>query len=62
MVNEEPHVVSRGRYSTTETYRILGITYNTLMKYLREGLIVADNGKMGRFFYGENILKFWRTR
>ena len=62
MVTEEPKVASRGRYSTTQTYRLLGISYNSLMKYMREGLIVANEGKLTRWFYGENILKFWRSR
>ena len=62
MTQEEPKVTPRGKYTTTDTYKLLGISYNTLMKYTREGLIVSSNGKLGRFFYGENILKFWRAR
>lgn len=62
MVNSQPEVTPRGKYTTTDTYRLLGISYNSLMKYMREGLIVANEGKLGRFFYGENILKFWRAR
>lgn len=62
MVKEEPKVANRGRYSTTETYKLLGISYNSLMKYMKGGLIRADMGKLGRFFYGESIINFWRTR
>ena len=62
MVTEEPRVAMRGRYSTTQTYRLLGISYNSLMKYMNNGLIVANEGKMGRWFYGENIINFWRNR
>ena len=62
MVTEEPVVAPRGRYSTTQTYRLLGISYNSLMKYMRDGLIVPNEGRMGRWFYGESIIKFWRMR
>lgn len=62
MVTEEPRVAMRGRYSTTQTYRLLGISYNSLMKYMKGGLIVANEGKMGRWFYGESIINFWRNR
>ena len=63
MVSEEPNVARRGRYSTTQTYKLLGISYNSLMKYLKEGRITAENGTtMGRYFYGESILNFWRAR
>lgn len=62
MMTEEPRVVNRGRYTTTQTYRLLGISYNTLMKYVREGRIVPELGASGRrFFYGETILKCWRA-
>ena len=59
MVNEEPKVAMMGRYTTTETYRLLGITYNTLMKYMKEGRIVPSMGHK-RYFLGENIIKCWR--
>lgn len=62
MVSEEPNVSPRGRYNTTQTYKALGISYNSLMKYVREGRIVSELGTMGRFFYGENIIRFWRNR
>lgn len=60
MVNNQPDVAPLGRYSTTQTYRLLGISYNTLMKYVREGYIVPNMGRK-RYFLGENIIKCWRT-
>lgn len=62
MTTEEPKVSNRGRYNTTQTCHLLGISYNSLMKYMREGLIIPSIGTGGRFFYGENILRFWRDR
>lgn len=62
MVTEEPKVAPLGRYTTTQTYRLLGISYNSLMKYMREGRIVSRQGSMGRYFSGESIVKFWRAR
>lgn len=62
MTTEEPKVAVMGRYSTTQTYKLLGISYNSLIKYMKEGLIRAEMGKTGRFFYGESIVNFWRTR
>ena len=61
MVNEQPNVAPMGRYWTMDTCRLLGISYNTLMRHVRAGEIVSHMGK-SRWFYGSDIVKFWRER
>ncbi len=64
ITSEEPAVSPSGVYSITQTCAVLGICYNTLMKYVRDGLLVPmEIGSLRRMhFKGERILRFWRTR
>ena len=59
----EPQVSPTGRYSVTETCRVLGIHRNTLRLYTRDGKIKCGfprhTGK--KFYAGAEILKFWRA-
>lgn len=59
----EPKVNKEGRYSVTETCKLLGIHRNSLRKYTELGLIKCDLRKQtGRKFYlGHEIIRFWRT-
>lgn len=60
----EPVVSETGRYSVTETCRILGIHRNTLQRYTENGRIKEGYRKAtGRKFYsGREILKLWRAQ
>ena len=61
MTNEAPRVSPEGRYSTTEAYRALGISYNTLMRYMSLGLIRPRIGGRRRVFLGSEIIRCWRS-
>lgn len=61
MRSEFPDVNPTGRYSTTETYKALGVCYNTLMKYVSLGYIRPQVGRERRTFLGSEIIRCWRT-
>mgnify|MGYP002699996264 CR=1 FL=1 len=59
MTNEEPKVADAGRYTMTETCKVLGIHRNTLRRWLQAGKIKVkfrriDNRKV---FEGSEIKK-----
>ena len=61
MTNEEPKVADAGRYTMTETCKVLGIQRNTLRRWLQAGKIKdkfrrIDNRKV---FEGSEIKKVW---
>lgn len=60
----EPVVSETGRYSVTETSKILGIQRNTLRKYTVQGLIKCGYRKATarKFYCGSEILRFWRAQ
>lgn len=60
MTNTQPDVNPMGKYSTTEACRALGVCYNTLMKYVRNGLIRPTLNRGRRTFTGMEILRCWR--
>lgn len=62
MTSEEPKVNPNGRYTPTETSRLLGVHRNTLRNYLLKGWIKCGLRRYsGRKFYsGAEILKLWR--
>lgn len=55
-----PDVTPEGKYTTTQTYRALGISYNTLKSYVERGLISPRQGRVKRFFRGSEIIRFWK--
>ena len=62
MTNEEPKVSDAGRYTMTETCKVLGIHRNTLRRWLQAGKIKVtlrrtDNRKV---LEGSEIKKVWR--
>ena len=63
MTATEPEVVDTGRYSTTETCKLLKLSFNTVMKYTKEGQIKhgvrKSNGR--KFYTGTDIKKFWKA-
>lgn len=63
MVNEEPKVAKTGRYTPTETAKILGIHRNTLNGYRKNGMIkFGVRRSSARVFYtGSEILRLWKT-
>jgi len=66
MVNEPPPVKETGRYTATETIRLLGISrakfYSAVKLGSRQGGIDArirrDNGRLQ--ITGREILRYWR--
>ena len=63
MTNVEPKVADSGRYTMTETCKVLGIHRNTLRRWLQAGKINVkfrriDNRKV---FEGSEIKKAWRV-
>lgn len=59
MTNTQPNVSPMGKYNTTETCKALDVCYNTLMRYVREGLI-RPVGNRRRMFTGMEIISCWR--
>ena len=60
MVSVRPSADPKGKYSISETCRLLGIHRHTLRKYTDEGLIKCGYGEFFRKFYtGMEILKLW---
>lgn len=64
IVATEPRVVNNGRYSVTETSKVLGIHRNSLRKYTEQGFIKCGFRKhtARKFYLGSEILKFWRAQ
>ena len=60
MTNTQPNVNPMGKYNTTDTCKALGVCYNTLMSYVRDGLIRPVNGRRRRMFTGMEIISCWR--
>ena len=59
MTNTQPNVSPMGKYNTAETCNALGVCYNTLMRYIRDGLIRPSHGSK-RMFSGMEIISCWR--
>lgn len=59
MTRTQPDVSPMGKYNTTDTCKALGVCYNTLMSYIRNGLIRPTNG-VRRTFTGMEIISCWR--
>jgi excisionase family DNA binding protein len=63
MVTEEPKISDAGRYSVTETAKLLGIHRDTLRRYTESRLIKfglrRTNGR--KFYLGSEIKRFWRS-
>lgn len=59
----EPQVADTGRYSITETCKLLGVTIKTIIKYTDQGDLKCGIRKAnGRKFYtGSEIRKFWKV-
>ena len=63
MTNEEPNVADAGRYTMTETCKVLGIHRNTLRRWLQDGKMKVkfrriDNRKV---IEGAEIKRAWRV-
>lgn len=63
MTNEEPNVADAGRYTITETCKVLGIHRNTLRRWLQAGKMKVkfrriDNRKV---IDGAEIKRAWRV-
>ncbi len=64
MVSEMPVVTPDGRYSVTETCKLLGIHKNSLRKYTQTGRIKVGTrmATAKKFYLGSEILKFWQRQ
>lgn len=63
MTNTEPEVADNGRYSLSETCKVLKLSIKTVLKYtdtgdLKHG-IHKHNGR--KFYKGSEIKKFWKA-
>lgn len=63
LVERQPNVALDGRYTVTQTYKLLGISRSTLHNHTKAGRIkfrLRRNSK--RYFYtGAEIIRYWRT-
>jgi predicted site-specific integrase-resolvase len=60
MINEPPDVRPKGRYSISETAKILQISVTTVYRYLKNGVIknmIRANGRVA--ITGSEITRFW---
>lgn len=64
IISEEPKCSDRGRYTTMQTCRILGVHRNTLKRYADSGKLKTRWRKCDRrkVFLGEDIKHFWRAQ
>lgn len=64
MTSIEPEVINFGRYTSTETARLLGLHRDTLRKYTNLGWIKCgyrkDSAK--KFYLGAEIARFWKAQ
>ena len=63
MVDEEPKVAQRGKYTITEASKRLGVHRNTLARYLKEGKIRCRFSKETnrKYFSGDDLVRLWRA-
>ncbi len=64
MIATEPQVAPSGRYSATETYKVLGVSRDTLRRHSRQGKIKFGIRKINnkKFYKGIDILAYWRAQ
>lgn len=64
MTTTEPQVTPNGRYNIEQTCQLLGISRNTLCRYVKRGRIrFGVRRSTGRKFYlGSDILQFWKLQ
>lgn len=62
MVNEEPKVPDMGRYTITETCKLLGIHRNTLLRWTSAGAIRCGIRRTNKrkFYLGREIKRCWK--
>ena len=60
----QPCVVPDGRYSISDTCKLLNIHRHTLRRYTKAGFIeYGQRGENGRKFYlGSEIIRFWKAQ
>ena len=63
MVSEQPLIKPAGRYSISETCKLLGIHRNTLRRYTDAGEIrcVVRKSTWKKYYTGLEILRFWNA-
>ena len=63
MVSEQPSIKPAGRYSISETCKLLGIHRNTLRRYTDAGEIrcVVRKSTWKKYYTGLEILRFWNA-
>lgn len=61
MVAEQPNVSPAARYSTNQTFVLLGISRRTLYRHTEAGRIRCGyrKGDMKRFYKGSEITRYW---
>ena len=66
VTSAEPNVVATYKYSIAETATLLGIHRHTLRKYTEMNMIKCgfrrtSGTKAQKFYYGNEILRFWKS-
>ena len=64
MVSHEPKAVLNNRYTIEEAAELLGIHRNTLLRYVKLGLLRCGFRRNNRrkFFLGSEIIRFWKAQ
>lgn len=64
IVPSEPNVSLNGRYTVSETCRILGIHRNTLRKYTQSGAIRCGVRRVDsrKYYLGSEIKRLWNSK
>lgn len=64
MIAHEPQVQPTERFAIGEAAKILGVTRNTLSRWIREGYVKFGirkcNGR--KFIIGQELVKVWRMQ
>ena len=63
MVQEEPKVSAKARYSAVEAASLLGVHRSTLLRYVKSGKLHFNvrTATSRRYFTGAEILRLWRA-
>ena len=64
ITSTEPMVSAEGRYSVSDTCKVLGIHRNTLRRYTEAGMIKCGFRRetARKFYKGAEIVRFWRAQ
>lgn len=63
MKSSLPEIRQDGRYSITDASRLIGVSRNTLYRYIGEGMLKTRMRKVNgrKFIHGSELIKLWEA-